>query len=83
MSDNVLFDTAPVSPYIVNVGECMLTNLTAWTGLGTTGCSVKNIRFIFSQFLTQMLTNFNDSFTAAFSDELLKSWIIPAFLQFK
>ena len=27
---------------------------------------------IFSSFLTQMLTNFNNSFTAAFSDELQK-----------
>jgi len=32
----------------------------------------KNIRFIFSSFLTQMLTDFNNSFTAAFSDELQK-----------
>ena len=32
----------------------------------------KNIHSIFSSFLTQMLINFNNSFTAAFSDELQK-----------
>jgi len=36
------------------------------------GVPLKNIRFIFSSFLTQMLTNFNNSFNAAFSDELQK-----------
>jgi len=39
----------------------------------TTGCSIKkNIRLIFLSFLTQLLTSFNNSFTAAFSDELHK-----------
>jgi len=32
----------------------------------------KNICFIFSSFLTQMLTSFNNSFTTAFSDEMQK-----------
>ena len=33
----------------------------------------KNTRFIFSSFLTQVLTGFNNSFTAVFSDELQKN----------
>jgi len=37
-----------------------------------TGCSIKNIRLIFSSFLTQTFTNFNNFFTPAFSDELRK-----------
>ena len=35
-------------------------------------CSIRNIRFILSSCLTQMLTDFNNSFTAAFSDKLQK-----------
>jgi len=43
------------------------------TNVFYTMCSIKNIRFIFSSFLTQMLADFNNYFTAAFSDKLQKT----------